>query len=92
MNETTALDGFQFKKSNDHALFCNLVFDEETKFPKILESIKVDSVLHVQLQCNGIPIPLPQWFVQAHNTQSKKVSMLENLPAHIRNVAFDNYN
>ena len=87
MNETTTLDGFQFK-----TLFCNLVFDEETKFPKILESIKVDSVLHVQLQCNGIPVPLPQWFVQAHNTQSKKVSMLENLPAHIRNVAFDNYN
>ena len=27
LNETTALDGFQFKKSNDHALFYNLVFD-----------------------------------------------------------------
>ena len=38
LNETTALDGFQFKKSNDHALFCNLMFDEEAKFPKILES------------------------------------------------------
>ena len=92
LNETTALDGFQFKKFNDHALFCNLVFDEENKFPEILESIKVDSILHVQLQYNGIPVPLPQWFAEAHNTQSKKVSMLENLPAHFRNVAFDNYN
>ena len=36
LNETTALDGFQFKKSQNHALFYNLVFDEETKFPKIL--------------------------------------------------------
>ena len=93
LNETTAPDGFQFKKSNNHALFYNLVFDKETKFPKILESIKVDSGLHVQLQYNGIPVPLPQWFVQGHNAQLKNVSMLENLPAHIsNNVAFDNYN
>ena len=73
LNETTAPDGFKFKKSNDHALFYNLVFVQETKFPKILE-------------------PSPQWFVQGHNAQLKKVSMLDNLPAHIRNVAFDNYN
>ena len=38
--ETTAPDGFQFKKSNDHALFYNLVFDKNTKFPRFLESIK----------------------------------------------------
>ena len=93
LNETTAPNGFQFKKSNDHALFYNLVFDKETKFPKILESIKVYSGLHVQLQYNGIPVPLPQWFVQGHNAQLKNVSMLENLPAHIsNNIAFDNYN
>ena len=91
-NETTTPDGFQFKKSNDNALFYNLIFDEETKFPKILESIKVDSDLHVQLQYTEIPVPLPQWFVQGHNARLIKVSMPENLPAHIRNVAFDNYN
>ena len=61
--------------------------DKETKFPKILESIKVDLDLHVQLQYNGISVPLPQWFVQGHNAR-----LLENLPAHIRNVVFDNYN
>ena len=31
-NETTAPEGFQFKKSSDHVLFYNLAFDEETKF------------------------------------------------------------
>ena len=92
LNETTAPDGFQFKKSNDHSLCYNLVFAEETKFPKILETIKVDSNLHVQLEYNGIPVLLPQWFEQGHNTRLKKVSMLENLPSQIRNVAFDNYN
>ena len=40
LKETTAADGFQFKNSNGHALFHNLVFDRETKFPKILESVK----------------------------------------------------
>ena len=84
-------DGFQFKKSYDHALFCN-IFDEETKFPKILESIMVNSVLHVQLQYNGIPAPLSQCFVQGCNASFKKVSMLQNLTAHIWNVAFHNYN
>ena len=74
---------FSSKKFNDHALFYNLVFDEETKFPKVLESIKVDSDLHVKLQYNGIPVPLPQWCVQGHNAELKKVSMQENLPAHI---------
>ena len=72
LNETTAPDGFQFKKSNDHALFYNLVFDEETNFPKILESMKVNSDLHVQLQYNGRPVPLPQGFVQGHNAELKK--------------------
>ena len=55
--------------------FYNLVFDEETKFTIILESIKVDSDLHVQTQHNGTPVPLPQWFVQGHNAELKKVSM-----------------
>ena len=67
----------------------HLVFDKETKFPKIPESIKVDLDLHVQLQYNGISVPLPQWFGQGYNARLKKVSMLENLPAHIRNVGFD---
>ena len=31
LDETTAPDGFQFKKSEEHALFFNLVFDKETK-------------------------------------------------------------
>ena len=43
-----------------------------TKFPKILESIKNVDNLHVQLQYNGKPLPLPQWFVQGHNVTIKK--------------------
>ena len=46
--------------------------DDGTKFPKILESIKVDDDLHVQLQCNGMPLPLPQFLLQGHNATLKK--------------------
>ena len=60
-NQTTAPDGFQFKKSTDHALFYNLVFDKETKFPKMLEWVKADSDLHVQLQYNAIPLHNGLW-------------------------------
>ena len=35
LNEATAPDGFQLKKSIDHVLFYDLVFDEETKFPAV---------------------------------------------------------
>ena len=43
-----------------------------TKFPKILKSIKVVDNLHVKLQYNGKPLPLPQWFVQVHNVTMKR--------------------
>ena len=47
---------------------------------------------NVQLQHIGIPVPLLQWLVQGHNARLKEVSMLENLPDRIQNVAVDNYN
>ena len=55
------------------ALFKNKIFSfDVTKFPKILESIKVVDNLHVKLRNNGEPLPLPQWFVQSHNVTMKK--------------------
>ena len=64
-------------------LFYNIEFDTVTHFPKILESIKVDSDLRVYLQYNGIPIPLPQWFIQ-HSVKMTKIRMLENFTPYIR--------
>ena len=68
------------------------MFHDEIKFPKILKFLKVDDDLHVQVQYNGLPLPLPQWSVQGHNVTLKKVTYLENFPAYIRNTATDNYN
>ena len=52
--------GFEFKKHEDYILIYRVVFDIETYFPSIKECICIDRNLHVQLQCNGNPIPLPQ--------------------------------
>ena len=92
LSEKTTPAGFQFKRSDDHALFYNLVFDEETKFPKILQSIKIDSDLHVQLQYNGIPVLLPQWVVQGQQAQMVHVSIFENFSSYIGNFAIENDN
>ena len=90
LNESIASAGFQFKELNNCELYFHLVFDDETKFPKILESIKVDDDLYVQLQYNDMPVPLPSLFKVI--MQHLKVIYLENLPANIRNTATDNYN
>ena len=60
----------QFKELHNCIIF-PFSFDG-TKFTEILESIKVDDDLHVKLQYNGMPLPLPQWFAQGHNATLKK--------------------
>ena len=75
--------GFQSKELDNYV-------DDEIKFLKILEFLKVDDGVHAQLQYNGMA--LPQWSVHGHNVTPKKVTYLENFPAYIRNTATDNYN
>ena len=76
--------GFEFKKH--YILIYRIVFDVETHFPSIKECIRIDRNLHVHLQCNGNPIPLPQWFIHENNGKLTKLSMLENFPTYIKNV------
>ena len=68
----------------------HLIFGDKTKFQKILESVKIDDDLHVQLQYNGMPLLLPQWFIQCHNATLNKVNYLVNFPTYIRNTSTDN--
>jgi hypothetical protein len=84
------LPGFQFKKNDESIVFYKLNFDVDTHFPVIQECIKIDHNLHVQLQYNGSPIPLPSFFVKSHNAKLKRISMLENFPTYMRNVAEEN--
>ena len=46
--------------------------------------------MHVQLQYNGIPLPLSSWFLNGHSAKLDKLSMLENFPPYIRSTAIEN--
>ena len=85
LNESHAPPGFSTKRNSDCIVFYRI--DEETSFPNIFESIKVDSNLHVQLQFNGHYEPLPPWFVDGRDAKLTRFSMLENLPPYIKKVA-----
>ena len=69
LNESIAPEGFQFKELDNCIIY--LFSLDGTKFLKILESIKLDDDLHVKFQYNGMPLTLPQWFVQGHTATLK---------------------
>ena len=57
--------------------FVSIVY---VSFPVILESIKIDKHLHVQLQYNGHAVPLPAWFTVGRNATLTRYSQLHNFP------------
>ena len=72
LNESIAPAGFQFKEL-DSCILYPFPFDG-TKFLKMLEFNRfnrLDDDLHVKMQCNGMLLPLPQWFVQGHYATMK---------------------
>ena len=81
---------FEFRRFENSVIFYRLKFNEVSQFPTVLELIRIDDDLHVQLQYNGIPLPLPSWFVKGHNARLDKLSMLENFPPYIRSTAIEN--
>ena len=72
LNESIAPVDFQFEEL-DSCIIYPFTFDG-TKFLKILEFNRfnrLDDDLHVKTQCNGMLLPLPQWFVQGHYATMK---------------------
>ena len=57
----------------------------------IFESLKVDQSLHVQLQFNGHPVPLPAWFTKGRNATLTRFSQLNNFPNAIHCFAIMDY-
>ena len=90
LTDKQAPPGYSFKRDESHVIYYKLEFDEVTSFPKVFGSIKVDRDLHVQLQCNGNPLPLPLWFVQGTNGKLKRFSQLENFPNEIATADSEN--
>nr|XP_047146465.1 THAP domain-containing protein 2-like [Hydra vulgaris] len=82
LNEAVAPPRFHFKRFEKGVVFYNIIFNEQTYFPTILESITVDVDLNVFLKYKETPLPLPSWFVKEHNAKPNKISMLENFPSY----------
>ena len=70
----------------EDVVFYNVVFNEQS-MPQIMESIKVDKNLKVELQYMGNPVPLPPWFVTCRDAKLNHLTQLENFPAYITYVA-----
>ena len=83
--ESMAPKDFQLRKVNDdQVIFYRLIIDGST-FSTNIESISIDSDLHVKLSHKGSIVPLPDWFRSNNNCRLTYVSMLDNLASHIRN-------
>ena len=84
--EKFCLNSFKQKNPENYILIYRIIFEPETLFPSIKECICIDWNLHIQLQCEGNPISLPQSFIHEHNVKLKRFSMLENFPNYMQNV------
>ena len=74
-------------KTSNAILYYNIVFHEESMMPQIMESIKVDENMRVELQYMGNPVPLPPWFVYGRDARLNNVTQLEELPKYIKDMA-----
>ena len=88
LSEKNCPPDFKFDRRSDCVVYYNLKFDGQN-FPKIFETIRIDEQMHVQLQYNGSPVPLPSWFTKGTNGKLIKKSQLENFPAYIRSKVED---
>ena len=79
--------GYEAKVNSSSLLFYRTVFNEETDFPSVGAAILIDQNLHVKLQCNGAPVPLPKWFTSGRDAKLTRFSMLDNFPAYIESFA-----
>ena len=86
VEENFCLNSFELKKTEDYILIYRIVFDLETHFPTIKECFCIDRNLHVQIQCDENPVPLPQWFIDGYEVKLTWFSMIEKFPNYIENV------
>ena len=92
LGEEHAPTGFLTRKSEDCIVYYRLEFDDTTNFPHIFESIRIDNELHVQLQYNGIRVPLPDWFIVGRNAKLNRISMISNFAPYLKKVAEEKSN
>jgi len=87
IKEIHAPCGYDFKKGEWYVLFYKLEINEESGVPtRVFGSIRVDSELHVKLQCNGNPVPLPEFFRKGTDCRLTSVTMLCELDNYLKSL------
>ena len=76
---------YSFKRLDETVQYFNLVFNEQTGIPTVLECISINKELQVNLTYKGYSIPLPEWFRSGHSCKLTRFSMLENFASYVRN-------
>ena len=82
----TCLDGYQVKRTENYIIYYRVEFREPSMCPQIMEAIKIDNELRVELQFKGNPVPLPSWFVKGRDGKVNNLTQIENFPSHIRDI------
>ena len=83
LNSSSSPVGFIFQKYDSHVLYYRIFNVASIDNAPCIESIQVDSTLHVKLHHNRYQIPLPKWFKQNQHLL-KNISILENLASYMR--------
>ena len=85
--EKHAPAGYEFRKGPDYALFYKVEYDESGIVPtRIFGSVHIDDKLHVKLQCNGSPVPLPEFFRKGNNCRLTSLSAFQELITYLKNL------
>ena len=84
------LTGFNRMVHQDAIIYYNVVFHEDTMMPKIHESIKVSKDMHVTLEYEGNPVPLPTWFVRGRDARFDNLTQLEEFLKYMRDCESNN--
>ena len=75
--------GFSFQQFESHVLYYRIFYETNPNIP-YMESIQIDSSLHVKLQHKGSPIPLPEWF-KRNKYKMNGVSILVHFVSYVHN-------
>ena len=86
LKESDGPPGFSFQKFKSRVLYYRIFFYETNpnSICPHMESIQIDSSLHVKLQHKGSHIPLPEWFKRS-KYKVNSVSILVNFVSYMHN-------
>ena len=76
--------GFSFQKFESRVLYYRIFYETNPNIP-CMESVQIDSSLHVKLQHKGSPIPLPEWF-KRNKYKMNGASILVNFVSYMHNI------